>query len=415
MHTRNHLAGFAIALFGVVALISACQSPDSSVLTEAERSIEPAAVPTADEIFALIDDLIGDPVIERSTESQFANIVKSKSEADRVRRAKSLFDYLTQHYLGGKWVDEGPPPGVKTAELFLAIGQYVGLYPEGDGTGAMCQPGDDCEAIPATGETTIPGSVITQPFTLIMTEVECDPAFGPNVVPPCYEITTYPEGIDFQATAGSSLSLSDLDSPFVTLCSDFPQTYEVGTEVFMWHYHDGVLEPMLESVEVVTFCDQGPGDEISSRWANPLFAMFKPVLTILSPQPLYAGGRGVGVGTAISDFSQVASCLPGCLPTTTSLSIEGGPFYSGQTFTLEVQVDPAPDGGKVLFYATNPVLVGAPRQDVVEGVATQTYTCDSDRVPVGSHTAQAQYMGTDLYGGSLSGTLAYECLAGQAP
>ena len=80
--------------------------------------------------------------------------------------------------------------------------------------------------------------------------VESDPAFGPNFVEPCYEITTYPEGIDFQPTAGSSLSLSDFHSPFVSLCSDFPQTYEVGTEVFLWHLHDGVLEPMLNSVLV---------------------------------------------------------------------------------------------------------------------------------------------------------------------
>lgn len=409
MQTRTRLAGLAIALLGAVALTSACQSPDSSVLTEAERSIEPAAVPTADEIYALIEDLIGDPVVERSTKSQFANIVKSKSEADRIRRAESLFDYLTKHYLAGKWVDAG---GVKTAELILAIGQYVGLYPEGDGTGAMCQPGNDCEAIPTTGETFVPASVITQPFTLIMTEVECDPAFGPNVVPPCYEITTYPEGIDFQSSASSSLSLSDLDSPFVSLCSDFPQTYDVGTEVYLWHYHDGVLEPMLESQEVA-ICDEGP-DEISSRWATPLFAMFKPVLTILSPQPLYAGGKGVGVGTAISNFSQVGSCLPGCLPTTSTVSIVGGgtTFYSGQTFTLQATVDPAPDGGNVLFYATNPVHIGAPSLPVVDGVATFTYTCDSRRVPLGSHTAQVQYMGTTLYEGSVSGTIAYECLAG---
>lgn len=412
MQTRNRLAGLAIALLGVVTLNSACQSPDSSVLTEAERSIEPATAPTADEIFALIDALIGDPVVEQSTKSQFANIVKSKSDADKVKRAKALFDYITKHYLAGKWTDVGPPAGVKTAELILAIGQYVGLYPEGVGTGAMCQPGSDCEAIPATGETTIPASVIDQPFTLIMTEVECDPAFGPNAVPPCYEITTYPEGIDFQASAGSSLSLSDLDSPFVALCSDFPQTYEVGTEIFLWHLHDGVLEPMLESQEV-TICDEGPG-EISSRWANPLFAMFKPVLTILSPQPLYAGGKGVGVGTAISNFSQVGSCLPGCLPTTTTLSIvEGGTiFYSGQTFTLEGTVDPAPDGGNMFFYATNPTHgPGAPVRVVVDGTASRTFTCDSDRVPLGSHIAQVQYNGTSLYGGSVSGTIAYQCLA----
>jgi hypothetical protein len=406
MHTRTHLVGLTIALSAWVALIAGCQSPDSSGLTEVDRIVEPAATPTADQIRTLIQDLIGDPTIERSSLSQFNNIVKSRSAADKIKRAKALFDYLMKHYLSGKWVDEG---GVRTSELILAIGQYVGLYPEGEGTGAICQPGTECDADANTGQTTIPPGSITQPFTLIMTETECDPLFGPNVVPPCYEITTYPAGITFDSSPAGSLSLSDFDSPFVALCSDFAQNYDVGSEVFLWHAHNGVVEP-VESTEVV-ICDEGP-DDISSRWANPLLAMFRPVLTILSPQPLYAGGKGVGIGGSISSFSQVASCLPGCLPTTTTISIVGGgtTFHSGETFTLQATVDPTPDGGNVLFYATSPVLQGAPQVAVVDGVATRTYTCDSDRVPLGSHTAQVQYMGTAEYEGSISTTIAYQCL-----
>jgi hypothetical protein len=410
MHTITRLVGRSIALSAMVALVASCQSQDSSILTEAERSIEPAALPTADEIRTLIRDLIGDPTIERSSLSQFNNIVKSKSAADRIKRAKALFDYLTKHYLAGKWVDPG---GVKTAELILAIGQYVGLYPEGDGTGAMCQPGTDCEAIPATGQTTIPGGSITQPFTLIMTEVECDPLFGPNVVPPCYEITTYPEGISFETSASSSLSLSAETSPFVALCSDFAQNYDVGTEVFLWHVHDGVLEQMVNSTEAA-ICDEGPG-VISSRWANPLFAAFRPVLTILSPQPLYAGGKGVGIGTAISNFSQVASCLPGCIPTSTTASIlEGtGPFFFGDTITLHAVIDPAPanDDNPTALMFVEPHGSGVPVVPVVDGVAEYEFVCGSARVPAGSYTAGAAFQGTAANGASGSGlVLAFDCL-----
>jgi hypothetical protein len=39
----------------------------------------------------LVRDRIGDPRIEQSSLSQF-NIVKSKSAADRIKRAKALFD-----------------------------------------------------------------------------------------------------------------------------------------------------------------------------------------------------------------------------------------------------------------------------------------------------------------------------------
>jgi hypothetical protein len=92
MHTITRLVGRSIALSAMVALVASCQSQDSSILTEAERSIEPAALPTADEIRTLIRDLIGDPTIERSSLSQFNNIVKSKSAADRIKRAKALFD-----------------------------------------------------------------------------------------------------------------------------------------------------------------------------------------------------------------------------------------------------------------------------------------------------------------------------------
>jgi hypothetical protein len=280
----------------------------------------------------------------------------------------------------------------------------------------MCQPGTDCEAEPSTGLTTIPSSVITQPFTLIMTEVECDPLFGPNVVEPCYEITTYPEGIDFEASASSSLSLSVETSPFVALCSDFAQNYVVGTEVFLWHVHDGVVEQMLNS-EPVAICDEGP-DEISSRWANPLFAMFKPVLTILSPQPLYAGGKGVGVGTAISNFSEVASCLPGCFPTTTTVSILEGTttFYGGETITIRAVVAPAPSNAENprAVFSVQPLHGGsAPVESVVDGVSEHQFVCGSARVPLGGHyTAGAAFLGTSGYSLSVSGqVLSFDCLA----
>jgi hypothetical protein len=139
------------------------------------------------------------------------------------------------------------------------------------------------------------------------------------------------------------------------------------------------------------------------------------VLTILSPQPLYAAGTGVGIGTAISNFSQVASCLPGCFPTTTTASIVEGKttFFGGETITLRAVVDPTPDGGKVAFYATTPVSgPGAPIVSVVDGVATRTFVCGSDRVPFGNHQAQVQYLGTSGYEGSISSTIAYSCLEG---
>jgi hypothetical protein len=49
---------------------------------------------------------------------------------------------------------------------------------------------------------------------------------------------------------------------------------------------------------------------------------------------------------------------------------------------------------------------------VVDGVATRTFICGSDRVPFGDHEAQVQYLGTSGYGGSISSTISYECLEG---
>ena len=98
--------------------------------------------------------------------------------------------------------------------------------------------------------------------------------------------------------------------------------------------------------------------------------------------------------------------------TAISIAEETSTFFAGDTITLRAEVTPAPDGGIVLFFATNPLQgPGAPVEDVVDGVATRKVVCGSDHVPFGSHMAQAHYQGTNAFLGGSSTTIPYECLA----
>lgn len=426
MHKRNRLIAMAIGLFALVAVYYGCQTQDGSFPTEADRSIELSATPEeAEAIFDMIADIITDPTLGKSAKKQFTNVVRTfpRNPADGIAKAESLIAFIFKHYQAGKWVDPQSGPG--TGDLIAAIGAYVGENPATDAAEA-CIPNVDCQLVATEDNefagTQIPGDMITQPFVIYLI-AQPDISVEPPIYGLVFEIATIPEGITFPpASPSGSLSLAaEDDQPVAAVCTleaPDPLGIPAGTDpsrLFLVHLVDGVWVRQLPQVEV-TFLDCSSASseiESASHWAGPLEFVFSPVLEFLSPQSAHAIGKSTG--GAITAFSPHATELVPPFPTTTTVSIvEGGTsFTAGQTLTLRAVVDPAPDGGNVLFYATSPVSgPGAPVVPVVDGVATFTFTCGSARVPFGSHTAQVQYMGSSNFEGSVSNQIAYTCLEG---
>ncbi len=404
-----------VCLIALAALAYGCQVGDGMFPTEAQRSLQPSV--SAQDVLAKIDEVITDPTLGKSAKSQFQTIVKvyPKKPADAQAKARTLIDFILKHFQEGKWESADG-----TGELVAMILEYVGLVPEAQGA-TTCIPNVDCQ-----GEATnsnefagakIPGDLVDVPFVLLFT-----PLPNMEVKPPLfglvYDISTYPEGIVFSNTSPSgSLTLSaEDDQPVAGVCtldSDDPNGIPEGVDpdsLYVVHFENGVWE-RLPQVDI-TFLDcstASSGTEVG-LWSNPIL---ETVVDFLSPGRVVAAG--LRTGGAITSFSPHATEVAGTLPTETALSIVEGTttFVAGQTITLRAEVDPEPTGGNVAFYATNPVSgPGAPIVAVVDGVATRTFVCGTDRVPFGSHEAQVQYLGTEGFASSVSGTLAYTCSAG---
>jgi hypothetical protein len=254
-------------------------------------------------------------------------------------------------------------------------------------------------------------------FTLYVTRLPDDFA-APPFFPAFYEISTFPEGITFPSaspTGSLTLAQSD-DDPFAAICAldendplGVPEGAVPGENLFMAHFENGewITLPYVEPPVGFIDCVDASSEIESALWMRP----FEFAASLLSPNAAMAGGRGLG--GAISSFSPFGAEYTDPVPTTTEISIVEGTttFTAGQTITLRAVVDPVPDGGNVLFFATNPVSgPGAPVVAVVDGVATRSFICGSSRMPFGSHTAQVQYTGSENFEGSVSSTIAYECL-----
>jgi hypothetical protein len=421
MRNGNRLLAMAIALFALAALAYGCQTRDGSFPTEADRSLEQSV--SASQIYAWINIVITDPTLGKSATSQFKTIERTlpKNLADAQTKAKSLVAFILKHYQAGKWVDPVNTPD--TGDLVAAIYEYVGLAPAADAAEA-CIPNVDCEVIATVGNefggSEIPGDAILQSFVIYLVRLPDDFA-APPLFPIFYEIHTIPEGITFPPAPSGSLSLAQADDgPVAGLCTldendplGAPEGAVPGVNLFLSHQVDGEWE-RLPYVDVTFLdCEDASSETESALWSSPLGLALSPVIDLLSPARAYAGGKSTG--GAITSFSEFGSEYTGPIPTTTTLSIVEGTtsFTAGQTITLRAVVDPVPDGGNVLFYATNPTFgPGAPVVAVVDGVATHTFTCGSTRVPFGSHTAQVQYMGTSSFEGSVSNQIAYTCSAG---
>ena len=418
MCNGNRLIVGAVGLIALAALSYGCQVGDGLFPTEAERSLQTSVTDT--EVLDKIDAVITDPAVGKSARSQFESIVRTfpRKPADAQAKAESLIDFILKHFQAGKW--EGADG---TGEVVALILQYVELAPEAQGATA-CIPGVDCkgQAEKTNGFSEfagakIPGDAVDAPFVLLFT-----PKPNANIKPPIfglvYDISTYPEGVVFSnSSPGGSLTLSaEDDQPVAGICtldSSDPKGVPAGVHpdsLYVVHFENGVWE-RLPQVDI-TFLDCSTASseiETTSLWTNPIL---EPVLDFLSP------GRAVAAGTrsggAITSFSDYATEVAGTLPTTTTLTFVENKttFFAGETITLRGEVYPEPTGGTMLFYATNPVHIGAPSKQVVGGIATTEFVCGSNRVPFGSQTAQVQYMGTDGFAGSVSGTIAYECLEG---
>lgn len=418
MYKGNRLIATAIGMLAFVAVaISGCQTQDGSLPTEAGRSVELSA--TADEIHSMIAGLLPKGLANAAS-AQFKNVVRQypTDPAGGVQKAQSLMDFILKHYLNGKWVD---PEGVETAELIAAIAAYVGIIPDADAA-VVCSPGVDCEVAEFAGGF-IPGDVITTPFILYISRLPDDFA-GLPLVPLFFDIGTIPEGITFPETSpGGSLSLSQSDDgPFAAVCAldendplGVPPGTVPGENLFLAHFENGewVTLPYVEPPVGFIDCAAASSEIETALWMRP----FEFAASLLSPNSLHAGGRGLG--GAISSFSAHAGILTGPVATTTTISIveEQTTFFDGETITFRAVVDPAPDNasnGIVVFTATDPPHgPGAPTEEVVDGEAVQTFVCGSTRVPFGSHTAQAFFLGTAGHSASTSDTLEYECLASE--
>src|SRR5688500_5053166 len=405
-----------VCLIALAALSYGCQVGDGLSPTEAERSLQTSVSST--EVFAKIDEVITDPTLGKSAKSQFQTIVKlyPKKPADAQAKARTLIDFILKHFQEGKWESADG-----TGELVALILEYVGLVPEAQGA-TTCIPNVDCQ-----GEATnnnefagakIPGDLVDVPFVLLFT-----PLPNMEVKPPLfglvYDISTYPEGIVFSNSSPSgSLTLSSEDDQPVagvcTLDSDDPNGIPEGVDpdsLFVVHFENGVWERLPQVDITFLDCSSATSVENLGLWSSPVL---QPILDFLSPGRAVAAG--VRTGGAITSFSPHATEVAGTLPTETSLSIVGGEttFFVGDTITFRAEVSPEPTRGNVAFYATTPVSgPGAPIVPVVDGVATRSFVCGSSRVPAtGSHTAQAQYLGTEGFASSASGTLQYACSAG---
>ncbi|HKY59570.1 MAG TPA: hypothetical protein VJP59_01035 [Gemmatimonadota bacterium] len=426
MFSGNRSIAGVFCLIALAALSYGCQAGDRMFPTEAQRSLQTSV--DADEVFAKIAEVITDPAVGASAKSQFQTIVKvyPKKPNDARAKAESLVDFIMKHFQAGKW--EGADG---TGELVAMILAYVDLIPVAQGATA-CIPGFPCTGEAETTENgfaefagaKIPGDLVNTPFVLLFTP-NADRVVKPPLFGLVYDISTYPEGITFPSSSpGGSLTLAaEDDQPVAGVCTLLGPPDGVPVEgvhpdsLFVVHFENGVWE-RLPKVDI-TFLDcASAGETESALWSNPIL---EPILDFLSPS--HAVALGTRTGGAITSFSDHATEVGGTLPTTTTLTIVGGgnAFVSGQSFTLRAEVYPEPPGGRVLFFATNPVSgPGAPAVTVVNGVATFTFVCGSNRVPAtGSHTAQSQYTGfpsppteEQQFSGSVSGTLSYTCTAG---
>jgi hypothetical protein len=421
MRTRNRLSLLAIGLFALGAAVWACQVQDGSFPTEAERSIEPSA--TEQEIIDMINALMP-RVIAEATVAKFqgiANDVEAGQFTKAQKKTKSLTTSILNNYAKGRWEDEG---GVATGELVVAMWEFVGLVTEEADAAAACTPGVDCEVVATEGEefggSEVPGEVITQPFVLSVTRLPDDFAPPPRY-PIFYEIHTIPEGITFPPAPSGSLTLAQVDDQAVAgVCTldenepvGAPADAVPGVNLFLAHQLPNGSWEQLPYLDVAFLnCEDASSETESALWSSPLGRSMAYVADLLSPARAYAGGKSTG--GAITSFSPFGSWYTDPVPTTTSFSFveETTTFFAGDTITLRAEVDPTPDGGNVAFYATIPVHVGAPIAPVVDGVATRNVVCGSPRVPFGSHTAQAEYLGSANFAGSASNTIDYECLEG---
>ena len=421
MRFRNRSIGSVLVLVAGIGLIYGCQTRDGSIPTEADRSIQ-AAGEVEDHIFGLIDGLF-DPALGKSVRKSFSSIV-SDLQKNKVAVAQSktltLIDFILKHYQDGNLIAQADL-STKVGTLNLELLQYVGLIPDvEDAAAAACLPGDPvaCEAFPQDGLAEIPGELITQPFTLIVFEVDCselDP--GINWVAPCYEVQTVPEQT-FATNTSSSLSLSQSgDIPIVGVCADLADGLDPGIDVFLYHAHDGVIE--LTPFENISVCE-----ELASRWANPILATFQPVLDMLGPQPLYAAALAVGsVAGGINNFSTLFACEPGCLPTTTTLAVLNGStldnsFVDGEAITLEATVTPSPidtQDPRGLFVIRNgtsgPLVVHEDQVVISGGTATFTVVCGDDVPHSSTLAAFAGFYGTVSHETSFSPFSTFSCSA----
>jgi hypothetical protein len=423
MRTRNRLFLLAIGLFALGAAVWACQVQDGSFPTEAERSIEPSA--TEQEIIDMINALMP-RVIAEATVAKFqgiANDVEAGQLVKAQKKTKSLTTSILNNYTKGRWEDE---TGVATGELILAMWEFVGLVAEEADAAAACTPGNDCQVVATEGEEfgggDVPGEVITQPFVLSVRRLPDDFAPPPRY-PIFYDIQTIPEGITFPPAPGGSLTLAQADDQAVAGVCTLDENDPVGTppgavpgvNLFLAHQLPNGSWEQQPSVDVAFLdCEDASSETESALWSSPLGRSMAYVSGLLSPARAYAGGKSTG--GAITSFSPYGSVYTDPVPTTTTFSFveETTTFFAGDTITLRAEVAPVPDGGKVAFYATIPVHFGAPIAPVVNGVATRDVVCGGPRVPFGSHTAQAQYLGTDSFAGSASSTIDYECLEGES-
>lgn len=420
----------------MLALALGCQSGEGGP-TDVDRSLETQGYlfsPEAGEIFALIDDVLPRrQAWEASRRFTSVAILLSQRPALARSKAAALIDYLFSQHARGRLL--GPESDPVFASLVLAISEFVGLS-AGSGIegspAAACRPGVDCELAATVDDelaaVEIPGDAIQQPFILYMIRLPDDFA-DPPLYPLFFEIGTIPAGITFPSSSPSgslTLSAGD-DAPVAGLCAlddedplGTPPDAVPGENLFLAHQENGVWETLPYVPAIALDCESARSGigQSASLWSSPIRLAAGPLLDALSPGRVSAKGRGLG--GAISSFSPFGAIYTGPVPTETALGIAGGrtSFTAGETITFQATVSPAPDNadnGNVLFLATNPVRgPGAPVERLVDGAAVQPFVCGSSRIPLGSHVARVQFLGTAGHAGSVSGTLAYDCQPGSA-
>jgi hypothetical protein len=415
----------AIGTLVLGAGLYGCQAGGGSLPTEADRSIETSA--TAQEINAMISALLPKGLANAAS-AQFKNVVRElpKKPAGARQKAQNLMDFILKHYVGGKWSDPG---GAATGELIAAIAAYVGLLPEDADAATACVPNVDCDLFATEQEELalieIPGPSISVPFVLVITKLPDDFA-DPPLFPQFFEFSTIPEGITFPSSPSGSLTLSQFDNgPLGAVCTlddsdplGTPAGAVPGENLFLAHQENGnwVQLPYVDVTNLDCSTASSGIGESAGLWSSPIDLAIGPMIELLSPASATAGGRGLG--GAISSFSPFGGLFTGPIATTTTLSLLGETttFYEGETILFHAVVEPAPDNeasGIVFFYGTTNPSGNAGTEVVIDGEATEDFLCGGDTpesVPFGSHEAQAQFNGTAGHAGSLSQTLAYECL-----